>query len=203
MKIESSERFVWPSLGLELRKGENNFPELDELPEPVRQRILRYIQTGVVRVLSDPAGSARDELPSGIQESTGAPEQESGVSAAPPEPVPATDPGASPADGVAPAANDAAPVAPVDGENEATIELLELCRAMAHPVRVRIVREFGSGREFGFRTLERMLEKPRSSISEHLAILEEVGLIRCSRTRRKWRYRVDASVLERWKKLIP
>jgi hypothetical protein len=51
MKLLSSERFFWPSLGFELRRGENTVPKLEELPEAVRRRMAQPLLPALLVVL--------------------------------------------------------------------------------------------------------------------------------------------------------
>jgi DNA-binding transcriptional ArsR family regulator len=195
MKLLSSERFSWPSLGFELRRGENTVAKLEDLPEAVQRRLRGYIESGVVRVLDDgEAGDDSGELVSGVQDIVLGDGEPGRAAVGQTDPEPGERP--SPAGGAEGTVDD-----PID--EDAVSAVTELGRVLSHPIRTEILITFASGRLFDFAELSRRLGKPASTISEHVTALERAGLVRCSGFRKARRYRVIVSELARLKKLIP
>ena len=93
-------------------------------------------------------------------------------------------------------------VRPVEGP-DADAELALVCKALGHPTRVRIVR-FLRVRETGatVRELVTELVSAQSTISEHLAVLRECGLVVASEESRKGAYHTDVHHLRRLKALV-
>ncbi len=91
---------------------------------------------------------------------------------------------------------------PVEGP-EADGELALVCKALGHPTRVRIVR-FLRVRETGatVRELVTELASAQSTISEHLSVLRECGLVVASEESRKGAYHTDVHHLRRLKALV-
>lgn len=69
---------------------------------------------------------------------------------------------------------------PIKKKNEANIEIFErqarICKAFAHPVRLRILDLLGSG-EMGISELQNALRISKTGMSQHIAILRSVGVI--------------------------
>lgn len=60
-------------------------------------------------------------------------------------------------------------------------ELADILKAMAHPVRLCILRGLYSEGEKNVTTMQECLKIPQSTVSQHLAILRNKGLIRGKR----------------------
>lgn len=212
MRVSSSFRYVWPSFEFELQVGENTIPELDALPEPIRRKLGFLIQRGVVQVLPDndrlaapvPDDGRAPDAPSGVQEivredgGPGGGVQTGKLTRSEPD-AHAVGAGASSVDGT--------PSPGLDEDRAAEIMkvagiLANFSHALGHPIRAAIVLAFASGREFGFRELRHLLQNPRSTVSEHLGVLEGAGFVKRSRRRRYGRYRVELSTLEHLKWII-
>jgi DNA-binding transcriptional ArsR family regulator len=58
---------------------------------------------------------------------------------------------------------------------------LRLLRALADPARFDIVRRLAAGEELTSSVLERTMELSKSTISHHLRLLTDVGLVRLTR----------------------
>lgn len=56
-------------------------------------------------------------------------------------------------------------------------ELAGLCKALGHPVRVRILQHLASIGECYFGELSELLPQAPSTISQHMSILKEAGLV--------------------------
>jgi ArsR family transcriptional regulator len=66
------------------------------------------------------------------------------------------------------------------GDEERAERAAEILRALAHPVRVEIVRLLGEG-ELCVKRLEEILGVPQPSVSQHLARLRYAGIIESER----------------------
>jgi ArsR family transcriptional regulator len=90
---------------------------------------------------------------------------------------------------------------PVEGP-DVDDELAAFTKALSHPVRVRILRML-SHREARFcSAIVSDLPLAQSTVSEHLRILKEVGLIRSSQDGNKTGYCIESSALRRMKALV-
>ncbi len=76
-----------------------------------------------------------------------------------------------------PPLQDLADLRPVEGE-DAELELATLAKAIAHPTRVRILRMLSSRSGAGCGDLVAELPIAQSTVSQHLKILREAGLVR-------------------------
>jgi ArsR family transcriptional regulator, virulence genes transcriptional regulator len=56
----------------------------------------------------------------------------------------------------------------------------EFCKGMSHPKRIRILRALKEG-ERTVNDLARIMEVPQANVSQHLAILRQVGLLKTRR----------------------
>ena len=101
-----------------------------------------------------------------------------------------------------PAREAAFDVRPVEGP-EADAELVLVCKALGHPTRVRIVRLLRAREEGAtVRELVTELASAQSTISEHLAVLRECGLVVANDESRKGAYINDVHHLRRLKALV-
>jgi ArsR family transcriptional regulator len=80
-------------------------------------------------------------------------------------------------------------------------ELSVLCKALAHPVRVHILRILRE-RQCLCGDLVAALPLAQSTVSEHLKILKETGLVQDEVDGPRRRYCVNAKLLERLRELI-
>jgi ArsR family transcriptional regulator, arsenate/arsenite/antimonite-responsive transcriptional repressor len=97
---------------------------------------------------------------------------------------------------------DAAPdLRPVEGE-QADEELAELARALGHPARVRIMRLLTRRDSCVCGEIVDDLELAQSTVSQHLKVLKEAGLIRGDVTGPRVCYCVEPRALRRFKALL-
>lgn len=89
---------------------------------------------------------------------------------------------------------------PVEGPG-ADEELAVFAKAMAHPIRVRIVRMLSRREARVCSEIVNELPLAQSTVSEHLRILKEAGLVRSSSNGTKVGYCIEASALRRMKAL--
>jgi ArsR family transcriptional regulator len=88
-------------------------------------------------------------------------------------------------------------------ENPGTDEQLAvLAKAIGHPVRVRILRTLSCGDSRVCRDIVCELPLAQSTVSEHLRILKEAGLIRSREAGGRVLYCVNQDALRRAKALI-
>jgi DNA-binding transcriptional ArsR family regulator len=66
----------------------------------------------------------------------------------------------------------------------------QICKAMAHPVRLEIV-ELLYKREMSAAALLEALEIPKASLSKHMAMLMQAGIVDSARDGRQVRYRLS------------
>jgi ArsR family transcriptional regulator len=81
-------------------------------------------------------------------------------------------------------------------------ELAQLARALAHPVRVAIVRYLLQFGECVCTDLSGVVPLAHSTAMQHLKILKEAGLLRSARDGRHVLYCVDGEVLRRFQGLL-
>lgn len=86
---------------------------------------------------------------------------------------------------------------PIDAE-----ELAQLCKALAHPARIKLLRHLSGIGTCYFGNLSDLLELAPSTISQHVSILKEAGLIRGSAEVQRVCYCVDTGRLAKLKQLI-
>ncbi len=86
---------------------------------------------------------------------------------------------------------------PVDAE-----ELALLCKALAHPARVKLLRHLAGIGTCYFGNLSDLLELAPSTTSQHVSILKDAGLIRGSAEVQRMCYCVDTERLAKLKQLI-
>ena len=91
---------------------------------------------------------------------------------------------------------------PVEGP-AADAELAAVCKALGHPTRVRILRLLRL-RDDGATVSELVeeLASAQSTISEHLRVLREAGLVVASEESRKSAYQADVHHLRRLKAVV-
>jgi ArsR family transcriptional regulator len=88
-------------------------------------------------------------------------------------------------------------------ENFGTDEQLAVfAKAIGHPVRVRILKTLSCGDSRVCRDIVCKLPLAQSTVSEHLRILKEAGLIRCREAGVRVLYCVNQDTLRRVKALI-
>ncbi len=91
---------------------------------------------------------------------------------------------------------------PAQAEAESEEDLAALAKAIGHPVRLRILRTLARGDSRVCRDIVCELPLAQSTVSEHLRILKEAGLI-CSREAgTRVLYCVNQDALGRLKRLI-
>ncbi len=81
-------------------------------------------------------------------------------------------------------------------------ELALLAKAIGHPIRVRILRTLSRGDSRVCRDIVSELPLAQSTVSEHLRILKEAGLICCREAGPRVLYCVREDALQRLKSLI-
>jgi DNA-binding transcriptional ArsR family regulator len=59
------------------------------------------------------------------------------------------------------------------------IECSEILKALGHPVRLQIVFGLANGKECNVNTMVGKLDLPQSTVSQHLGILKNRGIITC------------------------
>jgi ArsR family transcriptional regulator, arsenate/arsenite/antimonite-responsive transcriptional repressor len=84
---------------------------------------------------------------------------------------------------------------------KATEDLSLFCRALAHPVRVHILQILRERECIGSDLVE-ALPVAQSTVSEHLRILKEAGLVCDEVEEHRRHYRVNQKLLERMKGLV-
>jgi len=89
---------------------------------------------------------------------------------------------------------------PVEGPG-ADEELAVFAKAMGHPIRVRILRMLSRREARVCSEIVNELPLAQSTVSEHLRILKEAGLVRSSSNGTKVGYCIEASALRRMKAL--
>ena len=100
-----------------------------------------------------------------------------------------------------PATEEAVLPYPPDGD-KADQELAKLAKALAHPVRVRIVRILAGRASCVCGELVDELPLAQSTVSQHLKVLKEAGLIRGSIDGPRVCYCLAPPMLERLKALV-
>ena len=90
--------------------------------------------------------------------------------------------------------NDAAKVDPVD--------LAVLCKALAHPARVQLLTYLASYGACYFGSLAEILPLAPSTISQHVTVLKEAGLILASADEQRVCYCVNPTRLEALKTMV-
>ncbi len=80
--------------------------------------------------------------------------------------------------------------------------LAALCKALGHPVRVRIVQHLAASGECYFGELSNLLPQAPSTISQHVAMLKEAGLILGSAEEQRTCYCINPERLAQLKQLI-
>lgn len=109
--------------------------------------------------------------------------------------IPECKPGASPTDASAP------DLRPVEGE-AADEELAALTRALGHPARVHILRVLVRRNACIVGTLVDELPLSQSTVSQHLKVLKDAGLVRGSVDGPRVCYCVEPKALRRLKALV-
>jgi ArsR family transcriptional regulator len=89
---------------------------------------------------------------------------------------------------------------PVEGPG-ADEELAMLAKALGHPIRVRIVRMLSHREARVCSEIVNEIPLAQSTVSEHLRILKQAGLIRASSNGTRTGYCIEASTLRRMKAL--
>lgn len=81
-------------------------------------------------------------------------------------------------------------------------ELAAFCKALGHPARVRLLRFLSEQESCYFGNLAEIVALSPSTISQHLDVLENAGLIRSSADRQRGCYCVDPEGLARLRELL-
>lgn len=81
-------------------------------------------------------------------------------------------------------------------------ELAAVARALAHPARVKILRTLAERRECIAGDLVRVVGLAQSTVSQHLAILREAGLVQATEQRPRVCYCADRARLEHFRALV-
>lgn len=89
---------------------------------------------------------------------------------------------------------------PVEGPLADT-ELSVLCRALGHPARVRIIRLLSQQNRCINGQIVQDLELAQSTVSQHLKVLKDAGLVRCEAEGTRARYCLEPSTLRRFRSL--
>ena len=90
---------------------------------------------------------------------------------------------------------------PIEGP-EADHEAAELAKALGHPARVQIVRLLARQERCMYGDIAERLPLAQSTVSQHLRILKEVGLIRGTVEGPRVCYCIDPRALRRLKALV-
>ncbi|MCC6857737.1 MAG: winged helix-turn-helix transcriptional regulator [Bryobacterales bacterium] len=90
---------------------------------------------------------------------------------------------------------------PVEGSS-ADEELAVLAKAVGHPARVRILRLLSRKDARVCSQIVDELPLAQSTVSEHLRILKEAGLVRCREEGPRAAYCINPAVLRRFKALV-
>ena len=91
--------------------------------------------------------------------------------------------------------------APTDGD-AADAELAGFAKAVAHPVRVRILRMLARREARSCSLIVDELPLAQSTVSEHLRILKQAGLVRANENGLRVSYCVVPAALKRFKALL-
>lgn len=86
---------------------------------------------------------------------------------------------------------------PIDAD-----ELALLCKALAHPARVKLLRHLAGIGTCYFGSLSDLLELAPSTVSQHVSVLKDAGLIRGSAEVQRMCYCVEPERLAQLKRLI-
>jgi DNA-binding transcriptional ArsR family regulator len=92
--------------------------------------------------------------------------------------------------------------APAEGSRDSDLDLATLAKALGHPARVQIVRFLLSRDSCMCGDIVDHLPLAQSTVSQHLKMLKESGLIRGTIDGPRVCYCVEPEVLERFKQLV-
>lgn len=92
------------------------------------------------------------------------------------------------------------PAAPTQRPDDG--ELALLCKALAHPVRVKLLRHLTETGTCYFGNLSEITGLAPSTTSQHVSVLKDAGLIRGSAEVQRTCYCVDTARLEQLKKMV-
>ena len=87
-------------------------------------------------------------------------------------------------------------------EPEADEELARLCKALAHPVRVRILRLLARQASCMYGALADRLPLAQSTVSQHLSVLKQAGLVKGELDGPRVCYCLDREALRRLRVLV-
>lgn len=79
--------------------------------------------------------------------------------------------------------------------NAETVALADLFRALGHPVRIGILKEIIARHEASCGEIVGCLPLAQSTVSQHLQVLKEVGLLTCDIRGRTCSYRINEAFL--------
>lgn len=86
--------------------------------------------------------------------------------------------------------------------NDADHDLAVLAKAIGHPVRAGIVRLLAGQETCQYGDLSDRVPLAKSTVSQHLKVLREAGLVRCEEDGMRVCYCIDPDRLQRLKHLI-
>jgi DNA-binding transcriptional ArsR family regulator len=88
--------------------------------------------------------------------------------------------------------------APGNAFSPAVQQLAAVAKSLGHPARIAIVRRLASGAGCTCGELVAVLPLSQSTVSQHLLVLKEAGLLRCESQGSRTRYQLDRA---RWSQL--
>jgi ArsR family transcriptional regulator len=94
-----------------------------------------------------------------------------------------------------------AELGPLEGD-EADDDLAALCKALGHPARVRIVRILSRQERCMCGEIVGQIDLAQSTVSQHLQVLKEAGLIRGEIEGARVSYGLDPRALRRMRALV-
>nr|WP_245595922.1 metalloregulator ArsR/SmtB family transcription factor [Gloeobacter kilaueensis] len=90
----------------------------------------------------------------------------------------------------------------IPADERAEQDLATLCKALGHPIRVRILKILAARRSCVCGDLVEMLPIAQSTVSEHLRILKQAGLIQGEVDGPRVCYCIQPASLDRLKQLV-
>jgi ArsR family transcriptional regulator, arsenate/arsenite/antimonite-responsive transcriptional repressor len=85
---------------------------------------------------------------------------------------------------------------------EEDIDLAALCKALGHPARIAIVRYLAEQGECVFGNLSEQIPLAASTVSQHVAVLKEAGLVSASADQQRMCYCVNVDRIKLLKRLV-
>ena len=81
-------------------------------------------------------------------------------------------------------------------------DLAALCKALGHPVRVRIVRLLSQQARCVCGEIVEQIDLAQSTVSQHLQVLKDAGLVRAEADGARVRYDIEPAALRRMRTLV-